>query len=61
LILDSAEEAPLLCAAALQRNHPVDCAEEVVNLTLAIIIINVWNRLAITFRSAPGERQPGRK
>jgi len=35
--------------------------EELVNLTLAIITINGWNRLAITFRSAPGERQPGRK
>jgi AhpD family alkylhydroperoxidase len=31
---------------------------EVVNLTLAIATINAWNRLAITFRSVPGEYQP---
>jgi AhpD family alkylhydroperoxidase len=35
--------------------------EELVNLTLAIITINGWNRLAITFRFVPGEYQPGRK
>jgi AhpD family alkylhydroperoxidase len=35
--------------------------EELVNLTLAIIAINGWNRLAITFRFVPGEYQPGRK
>jgi AhpD family alkylhydroperoxidase len=32
--------------------------EELVNLTLAVITINGWNRLAITFRSVPGEYQP---
>jgi alkylhydroperoxidase family enzyme len=32
--------------------------EELVNLTLAIITINGWNRLAITFRWVPGD-QPG--
>ena len=35
--------------------------EELVNLTLAIITINAWNRLAITFRMVPGEYQPKRK
>ena len=35
--------------------------EELVNLTLAIITINGWNRLAITFRMVPGKYQPGRK
>jgi AhpD family alkylhydroperoxidase len=35
--------------------------EELVNLTLAIITINGWNRLAITFRFVPGEYQAGRK
>lgn len=35
--------------------------EELVNLTMAIITINGWNRLAITFRFVPGEYQPGRK
>ena len=32
--------------------------EEIVNLTMAIIAINGWNRLAIGFRSIPGEYQP---
>src|SRR5580658_2095043 len=35
--------------------------EELVNLTLAIITINGWNRLAITFRFVPGEYQPRKK
>lgn len=35
--------------------------EELVNLTLAIVTINGWNRLAITFRSVPGEYQPGKR
>jgi AhpD family alkylhydroperoxidase len=34
--------------------------EELVNLTLAIVAINGWNRLAIAFRAVPGEYQPGR-
>lgn len=32
--------------------------EELVNLSLAIITINGWNRLAIGFRAIPGEYQP---
>ena len=32
--------------------------EELVNLTLAIVAINGWNRLAIAFRSVPGLYQP---
>jgi len=32
--------------------------EELVNLTLAIVAINGWNRLAIAFRSVPGAYQP---
>ena len=32
--------------------------EELVNLTLAIIAINGWNRLAIAFREVPGTYQP---
>lgn len=35
--------------------------EELVNLTVAIIAINAWNRLAITFRFVPGEYQPAKK
>jgi AhpD family alkylhydroperoxidase len=31
--------------------------EELVNLTMAIITINGWNRLAIPFRSVPGSYQ----
>jgi len=32
--------------------------EELVNLTLAVITINGWNRLSISFRAVPGEYQP---
>ena len=32
---------------------------ELVNLTLAIVAINGWNRLAISFRSEAGAYQPG--
>lgn len=32
--------------------------EELVNLTLAVIAINGWNRLAISFRTVPGTYQP---
>jgi AhpD family alkylhydroperoxidase len=32
--------------------------EELVNLTLAVVTINGWNRLAISFRSEPGTYQP---
>jgi AhpD family alkylhydroperoxidase len=32
--------------------------EELVNLTLAIVAINGWNRMAIAFRSVPGVYQP---
>ena len=34
---------------------------ELVNLILAIIAINGWNRLAISFRTLPGTYQPGRE
>ncbi len=33
-------------------------ADELVNLTLAIVAINGWNRLCIGFRAVPGEYQP---
>jgi AhpD family alkylhydroperoxidase len=35
--------------------------KELVDLTMAIITINSWNRLAISFRSTPGAYQPKRK
>lgn len=34
---------------------------ELVNLTLAVIAINGWNRLAIGFRTVPGTYQPVKK
>ncbi|MGH8118861.1 MAG: carboxymuconolactone decarboxylase family protein, partial [Rhodanobacteraceae bacterium] len=33
--------------------------KELTDLSLAIIAINGWNRLAIPFRSEPGHYQPG--
>jgi AhpD family alkylhydroperoxidase len=35
--------------------------EELVNLTMAIIAINGWNRLAISFRTEPGSYQPAER
>ena len=32
--------------------------KELVDLTLAVIVINGWNRLAISFRTPPGSYQP---
>lgn len=34
---------------------------ELVNLTLAIVAINGWNRLAISFRTEPGTYQPSQR
>ena len=33
--------------------------QEIVNLTWAVITINSWNRLAITFRAQPGQYKAG--
>ena len=41
------------------RQHFSDA--EMVNLTLAIVVINSWNRLAVGFRSEPGIYQSTRK
>ncbi len=35
--------------------------KELVDLTMAVIAINGWNRLAVSFRSVAGSYQPGRK
>lgn len=35
--------------------------EELVDLDLAVVAINAWNRLAIPFRSEPGTYQPAKK
>ncbi|HEX5830538.1 MAG TPA: carboxymuconolactone decarboxylase family protein, partial [Gemmatimonadaceae bacterium] len=32
--------------------------EELVSLTMAVVAINSWNRLAVTFRVEPGSYQP---
>jgi AhpD family alkylhydroperoxidase len=38
------------------RRHFTD--PELVNLTMAVIAINGWNRLAVSFRAEPGSYQP---
>jgi len=38
------------------RKHFTD--EEIVKLTWAVVTINAWNRLAITFRAQPGHYKP---
>lgn len=40
----------------LARQHFTE--RELVDLTLAIVAINGWNRLAISFRSVPSTHQP---
>jgi AhpD family alkylhydroperoxidase len=35
--------------------------KELVDLTMAVIAINGWNRLAIVFQSVPGNYQPSKK
>jgi AhpD family alkylhydroperoxidase len=40
------------------RSHFTEA--ELVNLTMAIVAINGWNRLAISFRAVPGTYQPKR-
>ena len=35
--------------------------EELVNLTMAIVAINGWNRLSISFRAEPGTYQPANR
>ena len=47
--------------AVFERAKQSFSEEELVNLTLAIIAINGWNRLAITFRWVPGEYQAKKK
>ena len=41
------------------RPHFTD--EELVNLTLVISAINVWNRFGVGFRAVPGEYRPARQ
>ncbi len=53
--LISREHAP---DRVYQRARERFTEEELVNLTMAIVTINSWNRLAIGFRAVPGEYQP---
>jgi AhpD family alkylhydroperoxidase len=41
-----------------EQVRPHFSEEELVNLTLAVVAINGWNRLAISFRTEPGTYQP---
>ena len=45
--------------AIYESAHQHFTEKELVDLTLAIIAINGWNRLAIGFRTVPGTYQPG--
>ncbi len=40
-----------------ERVHKHFNDAELVNLTLAVVVINGWNRLAISFRAVPGTYQ----
>ena len=44
--------------AVFEEVRPQFSDEELVNLTMAVVAINGWNRLAIAFRAVPGEYQP---
>jgi len=41
-----------------QVRHAFTEEEELVNLTMAVVAINGWNRLAISFRAVPGAYEP---
>ena len=47
--------------ALYEEVHQHFTDEEMVNLTLAIVVINGWNRLAVGFRSQPGVYQSTKK
>lgn len=44
--------------ALYEEVHQHLSEEELVNLTLAVVAINGWNRFAISFRTVPGTYQP---
>lgn len=44
---------------AYERVRPHFSEEELANLTLAIGVINVWNRLNVAFRTPAGSYRPG--
>lgn len=41
-----------------EKARRVFSAEELVNLTVAVVAINGWNRLAVSMRSVPGTYKP---
>jgi hypothetical protein len=53
--LDKPESEPLYETADQHFGE-----KELVDLTLAVLAINGWNRLAVSFRAAPGSYQPAR-
>jgi AhpD family alkylhydroperoxidase len=44
--------------AVYQRAYPMFSELELVNLTMAIVAINGWNRLMVSFRTEVGKYQP---
>jgi AhpD family alkylhydroperoxidase len=44
-----------------EQVRPHFTEEELVNLTLAIVAINGWNRFAISFRAEPGKYTPRKR
>lgn len=44
--------------AVYERARQQFSEEQLVNLTMAVVTINGWNRLAIAFRAVPGVYQP---
>jgi AhpD family alkylhydroperoxidase len=42
-----------------ERTRAQFSEKELANLNFAVVAINAWNRLAIPFRSVPGNYQPG--
>jgi alkylhydroperoxidase family enzyme len=44
--------------ALLEQAHAHFTDAELVNLTMAVIAINGWNRLSISFRAEPGSYRP---
>jgi len=47
--------------ALYERVRQYFSEKELVDLTMAVIAINGWNRLAIAFQSVPGSYQPSKK
>lgn len=45
---------------AYESVRPHFSDKELVDLTLAVVVINSWNRLAISFRKVPGTYQPSK-